>query len=756
MRNDRSVAVKTTLVIALFLSSIVGSVPAAEYPSQVYGPFFVGTKIYSGSGAPDSATGLNGDYYLDTVSGNLYNKTSSGSWQLLMNIVGPQGMTGAKGSSWWSGMAPPSDGLGNDNDYYLNTASGNIYNRTGGSWQILLNVIGPMGQANMTAGSQGPIGPTGPQGPPGGANMTAGPQGLQGIQGPQGEQGEVGPIGPANMTAGPQGLQGIQGPQGEQGEVGPVGPANMTAGPQGLQGIQGPQGEQGEVGPIGPANMTAGPQGDQGPQGIQGIQGIQGPSGEANMTAGPQGAQGPQGIQGIQGIQGPAGEANMTAGPMGEQGPQGIQGIQGIQGPAGEANMTAGPQGDQGIPGEANMTAGPQGPPGPTSPNAVFSGETSIAGGIVIWNGTTGRWITDSGKSIAGLILDIENQFLANDTATLNNAILAANANITSYDTIANQSAVNQSIRALIDAVNITQTDNLTFTNNTMKLYVDQNITATNNSMKNYVDTRFSVNGAPLTSADLDDSTPAAPAGGVNVKWQNNTATPNDVSAYVEIGLDYLNAMRKRTFYVTDCMGTTAGNIGPFVPAAISSGTLPVGTATANNPGVVRFRSSTTANSGYRIYLDPVSILVGGGEISDTIFSVTTTANTTIRMGFFDTATSADAVDGCYFEIPASTSLSGKCASNSARTSTGSSYTISTGTWYRGLIVVNSAATTVDFYLYDMSGTQLWTNSVTTNIPTGSGRYTGAGVIATNSYTIQTYLLDIDYIAVGFTRSLTR
>ena len=700
MRNDRSGAAKTTLVIALILSSIVGSVLAVEYPSQVYGPFFVGTKIYSGGGVPDSATGLNGDYYLDTVSGNLYNKTSSGSWQLLMNIVGPQGMTGAKGSSWWSGMAPPSDGLGNDNDYYLNTASGNIYNRTGGSWQILLNVIGPMGQANMTAGSQGPIGPTGPQGPPGGANMTAGPQGLQGIQGPQGEQGEVGPIGPANMTAGPQG--------------------------------------------------------DQGPQGIQGIQGIQGPSGEANMTAGPQGAQGPQGIQGIQGIQGPAGEANMTAGPMGEQGPQGIQGIQGIQGPAGEANMTAGPQGDQGIPGEANMTAGPQGPPGPTSPNAVFSGETSIAGGIVIWNGTTGRWITDSGKSIAGLILDIENQFLANDTATLNNAILAANANITSYDTIANQSAVNQSIRALIDAVNITQTDNLTFTNNTMKLYVDQNITATNNSMKNYVDTRFSVNGAPLTSADLDDSTPAAPAGGVNVKWQNNTATPNDVSAYVEIGLDYLNAMRKRTFYVTDCMGTTAGNIGPFVPAAISSGTLPVGTATANNPGVVRFRSSTTANSGYRIYLDPVSILVGGGETSDTIFSVTTTANTTIRMGFFDTATSADAVDGCYFEIPASTSLSGKCASNSARTSTGSSYTISTGTWYRGLIVVNSAATTVDFYLYDMSGTQLWTNSVTTNIPTGSGRYTGAGVIATNSYTIQTYLLDIDYIAVGFTRSLTR
>ncbi len=197
-------------IIALFVLTIMGPVLAAEYPSQVYGPFFVGTKIYSGTGVPGAATGLNGDYYLDTVSGNLYNKDSGGSWQLLMNIIGPQGTAGAKGSSWWSGIAPPSNGMGNDNDYYVNTVSGNIYNRTGGSWQVLLNIMGP-------------------QGPMGAANMTAGPQGSQG---PQGEKGDTGSQGPAGAT----GVTGAAGPQG------PMGAANMTAGPQG------PQGEKGDTG----------------------------------------------------------------------------------------------------------------------------------------------------------------------------------------------------------------------------------------------------------------------------------------------------------------------------------------------------------------------------------------------------------------------------------------------------------------------------------------------------------------------------
>jgi hypothetical protein len=43
----------------------------------------------------------------------------------------------------------------------------------------------------------------------------------------------------------------------------------------------------------------------------------------------------------------------------------------------------------------------------------------------------------------------------------------------------------------------------------------------------------ISVNGTAATDADFDDSTPAAPANAINVKWQKDTGTPNNISAYL-------------------------------------------------------------------------------------------------------------------------------------------------------------------------------------------------------------------------------
>jgi len=43
----------------------------------------------------------------------------------------------------------------------------------------------------------------------------------------------------------------------------------------------------------------------------------------------------------------------------------------------------------------------------------------------------------------------------------------------------------------------------------------------------------ISVNGTAASDADFDDSTPAAPANAINVKWQKDSSTPNNVSAYV-------------------------------------------------------------------------------------------------------------------------------------------------------------------------------------------------------------------------------
>jgi hypothetical protein len=53
---------------------------------------------YTGSGAPGSGLGIQGDYYLDTAAGNYYNKTSATVWTLRGNLTGPQGATGATGA----------------------------------------------------------------------------------------------------------------------------------------------------------------------------------------------------------------------------------------------------------------------------------------------------------------------------------------------------------------------------------------------------------------------------------------------------------------------------------------------------------------------------------------------------------------------------------------------------------------------------------------------------------------------------------
>jgi len=67
----------------------------------------------------------------------------------------------------------------------------------------------------------------------------------------------------------------------------------------------------------------------------------------------------------------------------------------------------------------------------------------------------------------------------------------------------------------------------------------------------------ISVNGTAATDADLDDSTPAAPANAINVKWQKDTGTPNNLSAYVPYA-----APLTVTGGNLDCQDATSGQKG--------------------------------------------------------------------------------------------------------------------------------------------------------------------------------------------------
>jgi hypothetical protein len=65
---------------------------------------------------------------------------------VVMNIKGPKGDDGANGadgaagadgqdgSKWYSGSGSPSDSTGIDGDFYLNTTTGDVSVKAGGTW----------------------------------------------------------------------------------------------------------------------------------------------------------------------------------------------------------------------------------------------------------------------------------------------------------------------------------------------------------------------------------------------------------------------------------------------------------------------------------------------------------------------------------------------------------------------------------------------------------------------------------------------
>jgi hypothetical protein len=49
---------------------------------------------------------------------------------------------GGGGTIWFNGVGAPGVGSGTDGDYYLNTITGDVYLNTGGVWGIVGNLLG--------------------------------------------------------------------------------------------------------------------------------------------------------------------------------------------------------------------------------------------------------------------------------------------------------------------------------------------------------------------------------------------------------------------------------------------------------------------------------------------------------------------------------------------------------------------------------------------------------------------------------------
>ena len=88
---------------------------------------------------PAGADGVNGAAGTDGATG------SAGA-------AGANGTDGTDGSVWRSGSGVPSNSLGADGDYYLDTATGNVYKKASSAYSLDINLKGPAGESGSGSG----------------------------------------------------------------------------------------------------------------------------------------------------------------------------------------------------------------------------------------------------------------------------------------------------------------------------------------------------------------------------------------------------------------------------------------------------------------------------------------------------------------------------------------------------------------------------------------------------------------------------
>jgi hypothetical protein len=125
----------------------------------------IANTVLSGAGVPAKSLGIDGDFYIDTKSMNMYGPKKNNSWPLPVSMRGPQGPAGIAGADGKNASA-----------------------------------------SSVSAGTAGPAGPQGPAGPAGSNTGTVGPAGPKGdtgatgAQGPKGDAGSVPSIQSVNLT----------------------------------------------------------------------------------------------------------------------------------------------------------------------------------------------------------------------------------------------------------------------------------------------------------------------------------------------------------------------------------------------------------------------------------------------------------------------------------------------------------------------------------------------------------------------------
>ena len=195
-------------------------------------------------------------------------------------------------------------------------------------------------------------------------------------------------------------------------------------------------------------------------------------------------------------------------------------------------------------------------------------------------------------------------------------------------------------------------------------------------------------------------------------------------------------------------MADTSVESGLFTEVAASGGTAQAVNGVASHPGILDLTLGTSATGSATSKLNNSCILLGNSWYwkYESVIKLTSLSSAdpdyTFRSGFIDSGT-GESTDGVFYRYNDNVN-SGEfqlvARSNSTETATDTNTVPVAGNWTRLTIIVNPAGTSAQGFINGSS-----VGTVASNIPTSSGRVTGAGcMFLKTAGTTDASLLQID------------
>ncbi len=256
-------------------------------------------------------------------------------------------------------------------------------------------------------------------------------------------------------------------------------------------------------------------------------------------------------------------------------------------------------------------------------------------------------------------------------------------------------------------------------------------------------------------TSDINKPVSTAQQTALNLKL--NSADTASLSNRINTRIDgnYYNYYRFFTDFISG-FGTVTNSSELF---ATSSGTGAGFTmnSEAGRPGIYNANTGTTATGRHALTTPNTSTTLGGGVWTyETMVQVPTLSTSVERYqllaGFIDNNSAANQTDGIYFLYDEGGASTGSAvsanwqivtSSNSTRTFTTTSTAVVANTWYKLKIVVNAGASSVEYFINDVSA-----GTITTNIPNGTSRQLGWGFLQNKSIGTTSRTVNFDAMLV--------